>query len=445
MEFVVAFAPNDSQDFTETAYLEVTGRQARIPVALHGTGIGPRLTFAYDVVDVGDVFVSSVHRYELSLLNRGEIDATWQLGPSAAAAASGCAFVFEPSAGVLAVGESAPISVYMSANSVGEFSEVFELFMRGCTAVLHVHFKGTVVAPSFHLDTDTFAFGEVPFGFTQTQRFGLYNTSDVPFAYRLRVPRDEGPPSQRREFVIEPQLGTIAPGAVHHLQLDFTPGEVKDYEGFELVVDIDRVGTALLALPITARSVVPRVTLETPVVTFGECFARHPYEAQLIFVNTEPAPARYSILPQDEQSAVVAAFSTEHASGVVPPRGRHSIPVTLTCFQLGPIALPMYIAMAGNGGQPLAAELRAVGRGPHVAVTPTSLSWGTVSCLTPHVLKLTVQNKGLIPAPIALRSKSEAAPARSAPLLRARRSTCPPTPTLMQTLARASRRRRRRS
>jgi len=146
---------------------------------------------------------------------------------------------------------------------------------------------------------------------------------------------------------------------MQHIQLDFTPSEVKDYEGFELVIDIDQVGAALLALPITARSVVPRVTLETPVVSFGECFARHPYEAELVFVNTEPAPARYSILPQDEQSAVVAAFSTEHSSGVVPPRGRHSIPVKLTCFQLGPIALPMYIAMAGNGGQPLAAELKS--------------------------------------------------------------------------------------
>jgi len=191
MEFVVSFAPDDSQDFNETAFLEVTGRQARIPVALHGTGIGPRLTFAYDVVDVGDVFVTSVHRYELSLVNRGEIDASWQITPSTSS--FGSAFVFDPPSGVLAVGESAPISVYMSAHSMGAFSEVFEVIMRGCTAVLHVHFKGTVVAPSFHLDSDAFAFGEVPFGFTQTQRVGLYNTSDVPFSYRLRVPRDEGP------------------------------------------------------------------------------------------------------------------------------------------------------------------------------------------------------------------------------------------------------------
>ena len=441
MEFVVAFAPDDSQDFTEAAYLEVTGRQARIPVALHGTGIGPRLTFAYDVVDVGDVFVSSVHRYELLLINRGEIDASWQIGTNAAS--SGSAFVFEPAAGVLAVGESAPISVYMSANAMGEFSEVFELVMRGCTAVLHVHFKGTVVAPSFHLDTDTFAFGEVPFGFTQTQRFGLYNTSDVPFTYRLRVPRDTGPPAApRREFSIEPSQGTLAPGGMHHLQLDFTPSEVKDYEGFELMVDIDRVGAALLALPITARSVVPRVTLETPVVTFGECFARHPYEAELVFVNTEPAPARYSILPQDEQSAVVASFTTEHASGVVPPRGRHSVPVTLTCFQLGPIALPMYVAMAGNGGQPLAAELRAVGRGPLIAVAPASLSWGTVQCLTAHVLKLTVQNKGLIPAPVALRSKSKSARAQAIGAPSFRHPLWLPPPPALQILARASPRRR---
>jgi hypothetical protein len=237
-------------------------------------------------------------------------------------------------------------------------------------------------------------------------------------------------------------MGLIGPGEVHQLQLDFTPGEVKDYEGYELVVDIEHVGTALLALPVTARSVVPRVTLETPVVSLGECFARHSYDTALVFVNTEPAPARYTILPQDEQTAVVATFSAESMSGVVPPKGRHSVPISLTCFQLGPIALPVFIAMAGNGGQPLAAELRAVGRGPLVSVAPAALAFGTIPCLIPTVsgqepracaigvasrlrassratflacacfshlqtLKFTVTNKGLIPAPIALRCKSE--------------------------------------
>jgi hydrocephalus-inducing protein len=406
MEMVVAFAPDDSQDFNETAYLEVTGKEGRLPLMLRGTGIGPRLMFAYDVVDVGDVFITSVHRYELSLVNRGEIDATWQIGPNASP--FGSTFVFEPSSGILAVGQSTAISVYMSGSAMGEFSEVFDLVMKGCTAVLHVHFKGTVVAPSFHMDVDTFGFGDVPFGFTQTQRFGLYNTSDVPFSYRLRVPRDQAKPSSQPEFAVAPALGVIGPGEVHQLQLDFTPGEVKDYEGYELVVDIEHVGTALLALPISARSVVPRVTLETPIVALGECFARHAYETALVFVNTEPAPARYTILPQDEQTAVVAAFTAETMSGIVPPKGRHSVPISLTCFQLGPIALPVFVAIAGNGpGQPLAAELRATGRGPLVSVTPSVLSFGTIPCLTPQTLKLTVHNKGLIPAPIALRCKSE--------------------------------------
>jgi len=72
VDFSLVFTPNDSRDFALCTFLEVTGRQARLPLTISGTGIGPRLAFAYDVIDVGDVFVTSVHRYELLLMNRGE-------------------------------------------------------------------------------------------------------------------------------------------------------------------------------------------------------------------------------------------------------------------------------------------------------------------------------------------------------------------------------------
>jgi hypothetical protein len=71
IEFTVIFAPNDSKDFLETAFLEVTGQPSRLPMTLRSTGIGPRLAFAYDVIDVGEVTVTSVHRYEVLLMNRG--------------------------------------------------------------------------------------------------------------------------------------------------------------------------------------------------------------------------------------------------------------------------------------------------------------------------------------------------------------------------------------
>ena len=54
MEFTAVFAPDGDAAFAAAPFLEVTGRARRLPLALAGTGIGPKLTFSYDVVDVGE-------------------------------------------------------------------------------------------------------------------------------------------------------------------------------------------------------------------------------------------------------------------------------------------------------------------------------------------------------------------------------------------------------
>jgi hypothetical protein len=41
----------------------VIGRETRLPLQLRGTGIGPKAVFSYDVIDIGDVFVTSMHKY----------------------------------------------------------------------------------------------------------------------------------------------------------------------------------------------------------------------------------------------------------------------------------------------------------------------------------------------------------------------------------------------
>ena len=40
---------------------QIAGREARLPLQLRGTGIGPKAVFSYDVIDIGDVFVTSTH------------------------------------------------------------------------------------------------------------------------------------------------------------------------------------------------------------------------------------------------------------------------------------------------------------------------------------------------------------------------------------------------
>lgn len=69
-EITITFHPDQAMDYNTTAFCEVGGRASRLPLQLRGTGIGPKAVFSYDVLDVGEAFINTPHKYEVELLNR---------------------------------------------------------------------------------------------------------------------------------------------------------------------------------------------------------------------------------------------------------------------------------------------------------------------------------------------------------------------------------------
>jgi len=69
-EITVIFQPNHAKEYKATAYCEVGGRASRLPIQLCGTGLGPKAVFSYDMLDVGEAFINTPHKYEVELLNR---------------------------------------------------------------------------------------------------------------------------------------------------------------------------------------------------------------------------------------------------------------------------------------------------------------------------------------------------------------------------------------
>jgi hydrocephalus-inducing protein len=65
MEFIVTFAPTSAASYHRVAFLCVTGRETRLPLEIEGEGVGPNLSFTYDSLDLGDVFINSEHHYEV--------------------------------------------------------------------------------------------------------------------------------------------------------------------------------------------------------------------------------------------------------------------------------------------------------------------------------------------------------------------------------------------
>ena len=51
-------------------------------------------------------------------------------------------------------------------------------------------------------------------------------------------------------------------------------------------------------LPIRAECAVPKLMLQSPILSFGECFMRYPYKQLLTLVNESKLPAKFEIQPQ---------------------------------------------------------------------------------------------------------------------------------------------------
>lgn len=73
IEFVVTFLPRESKQYHDILNIDCRGRQEVIPLQLQGTGIGPKAMFSFDTLDIGEIFLSAVHKYTVSLHNIGDI------------------------------------------------------------------------------------------------------------------------------------------------------------------------------------------------------------------------------------------------------------------------------------------------------------------------------------------------------------------------------------
>ncbi|CAG5135277.1 unnamed protein product, partial [Candidula unifasciata] len=90
--------------------------------------------------------------------------------------------------------------------------------------------------------------------------------------------------------------------------VNLVPNTVRKYE-VALVVDVERVGEEIISLPITAKSLVPEITSAMPVLNYGRCFLRYPYEQQISLHNDTDLAAKYEIVRQNEDHAETLPIS----------------------------------------------------------------------------------------------------------------------------------------
>ncbi|XP_067276661.1 hydrocephalus-inducing protein homolog isoform X2 [Pseudorasbora parva] len=418
-EVNIIFKPHQARIYQQTVYCEITGRESRLPLCIQGEGVGPKLQFNFDFLDMGNIVIGSKQSYKLLLSNKGLIKGLYKLvQPSTML---GLCFSFNPSEGMIPPGASQRLEVHFSSDKLGVFSEELHFSVVGNPEPVIVTFRGCLIGPTFHFSVPELNFGEVSFGFPQTLICRLSNTSVVPMSFGLRIPGDGtgqasstntdqvaqlnrsewglGDKTERRprEFILSPSTGTVRAMAEIDIQLTFCSNTVQDYN-LALVLDVQGVGEEVLALPIKARCVVPNVVLKNPDLQFQHCFLGHPYEQSFQIINDTDLPACYGLLPQPYEEDPVLLYSSPHARGVIQPYSTEQIPLVLQAKTVGSLQETAHIAILGRQDPPLELLLSCVGQGPSVSVTAAKLNFGCIPVLTDVTRTLQLSNDSPIPA-----------------------------------------------
>lgn len=177
--------------------------------------------------------------------------------------------------------------------------------------------------------------------------------------------------------------------------MSLTPGAVKTYST-ALVVDVAEAGRGVFSLPISAKSEVPPITLETPYLDYGRCFVQYPYSRNVVLTNPSLLPVKYKMQPPSDE--MVLQYSTTYPTGVIEPRSTLNLPLEVQAQVQGEIMSTAVFQILGSLDQPLEVAIRCVGEGPVINVSPDQLHWGRHPVLTPSSKIVVMRNESLIQA-----------------------------------------------
>ncbi|XP_039618305.1 hydrocephalus-inducing protein-like [Polypterus senegalus] len=417
VEVNIFFKPKEEKVYQQNIYCDITGRESRLLLRIKGEGIGPKLTFSFDEVDVGHMFIGSKHTYEVLLTNKGFISAVFCLVPPDSAV--GACFSFNPSKGIIHPGGFQAIQVELCSKILGVFKEDFYFSVDGSSQNIYVTFRGCIVGPTFHFNVPSLNFGDVSFGFPQKLSCQLNNTALIPISFNLRISGDgSGDESvtsftqvsdlsrthwksnkkimQPREFTVSPSRGVIRAISEMDIEITLCSNTVKQYE-VALVVDVDGVGEEILALPIFARCVVPPVRLMSPFLEFKKCFINFSYHNNIKVVNEGCLPACCGLITQENDESSKVEYTSPNPRAVVNPCCVLEIPLVLQVKAVGKHSIMAYVAVFGSRER-FAVHISCIGKGPVVHVSTMEVDFGYVPVLTNISRTLKLSNQSPIPA-----------------------------------------------
>ncbi|XP_033221021.1 hydrocephalus-inducing protein homolog [Belonocnema kinseyi] len=412
-DVMVFFQPDEIGETSSTAYLEITGRENRLPLSLSGVCIGPNIQFTTVTLDIGSICLCSSHNYEVMCTNQGFIPGTMVHKPKSSD--FGGLITIEPLQLKLQPGDFKLLSISFSSNRKGDFVERIDFVIKESLEVVSLYIKGCVVCPILRFDRDSLDFGITALGwFTNKQDLCLKNHSTVSVSFNMSVPDDGYEPAvtfedfsasrtkptfpcHPKEFIITPVEGVVSANSSLKIEISYTPNIARSGKTSLRLEMWDSESEAIL-LPIIYSGKIADLAVQPPEVTIGFCFINLPYRQNISIENKSNIDGYFYIIPQSVRICKLMEYSMIIDQGYLKPGQAKMISMTVIARSLGKQEIPIMMLPLGGRLPITCCNLICNGQGPVVSVDSTHLDWGNLTLLRTKSLELSVNNDSPIPA-----------------------------------------------
>ncbi|XP_076659704.1 hydrocephalus-inducing protein homolog [Halictus rubicundus] len=410
-DITVLFRALEVGEISNTAYLESVHLKC-CRDSLCGTGKGPYFRLNVLTIDMCNVYLCSVHNFEVVVANKGHIPGTLIYKPKPSD--FGGMIEVTPTLLCLKPDEHKSFNLRFTSNRKGDFVERLDFIVKESLEVHSLHIKGCIVFPELRFDKETLEFDETPLGFSNKRDVYLHNLSLVPVTFSLRMLNDghQAPltheefakaqtkpsfPSNPREFFVTPKAGVISANGFCKLKVIYTANIVGEGET-KMEVDLWDTDSDALALTIKFCGVVASLSIVPREILSDFCFLNHPCTKTFAVVNASDYDGFFYLQSQLVSESHPTIYSVSTNQGLVKAGQRKAISVTIIATVLGEQTVSIHMLTLGEESPKVACNINYIGQGALVSTEPTVLNLGEISVLEDTPTNFLVINNSPIPA-----------------------------------------------
>ncbi|XP_067203900.1 hydrocephalus-inducing protein-like [Linepithema humile] len=419
IDITVLFRAMEVNKISSVAYLEVTGREDRIPLSLHGSGKGPVFHLNVITIDLKDIFLCSVHNYEIVATNKGHISGT--LVYKARPTEFDGTINITPPALTLQPNEHNSFNLSFFSNRKGDFIERIDFVVKESLEILSLHIKGCIICPTLHFDKSSIDFGATALGFSKRQEVCLCNLSLVPvsFSATMMEDGDQAPltheefarsevkpsfPTNPREFMITPYKGVVQAHSSLKLKVTYIANVVRSGQS-TIRIDMWDSDSDPVILPVSFCGVIPSLSIKPTEISIRFSFINFPYARSINIKNNTDLDGYFYIIPQKISENMPVVYSLSSHEGYLKARQSKTIDVTIITKILDRKTTTFNMLTMGEQASVASCTIICNGQGPIVSVQPTCLNFGEIQVLQDKVMNFRIINDSPIPAQFKLTSR----------------------------------------